>query len=259
MGLAKSCAVALAFIAGTMAQGKWYPEVLNDGQPAGVVLNVSGTEIYHSYPPSHSKNTTAILYITDIFGLPLLQNKLLADSIAKAGYLVVLPDLFKGDAIPVETPERGLNLTEWFLRHPTAEIDSIVESTIKYIRTELGAKKIGGVGYCLGGKYVPRFLAEGKGLDAGFIAHPSNLESSEIEAIVHPITIAAGELDAAFNSTGRHNAESILQRKNATYQLNLYSGAPHGFGVRVDLSVPRQKFAKESAFFQAVRWFDAWL
>ena len=116
----------------------------------------------------------------------------LADSIAKAGYLVVLPDLFKGDAIPVQTPEGGLNLTAWHLRHPTAEIDSIIESTIKYIQTDLGAKKIGGVGYCFGGKYVPRFLAEGKGLDAGFIAHPSGLETSEIQAIAHPITIAAG-------------------------------------------------------------------
>jgi dienelactone hydrolase len=103
-----------------------------------------------------------------------------------------LPDLFNGDAIPVQTPERGLNLTDWFLRHPTAEIDSIIESTIKYIQTELGVKRIGGVGYCLGGKYVPRFLAKGKGLNAGFVAHPSNLEPSEIQAIENPITMAAG-------------------------------------------------------------------
>jgi len=125
----------------------------------------------------------------------LIQGRL-ADSIAKAGYLVVLPDLFKGDAIPLQTPERGLNLTEWFSRHPTAEIDSIIESTIKYIRTELGSKKVGGVGYCLGGKYVPRFLAEGKGLDAGFIAHPSNLELLEIQAIAHPISMAAGGMSS---------------------------------------------------------------
>ncbi|KAF2270496.1 alpha/beta-hydrolase [Lojkania enalia] len=206
-----------------------------------------------------NNTANAVLYVTDIYGVPLLQNKLLADSIAKAGYLVIMPDLFKGDAIPVTTPEGGLNLTEWRARHPTAEIDSIIASTISYMRNELGATRIGGVGYCFGGKYVPRFLAEGKGLDVGFIAHPSSLETAEIQGIAGPITIAAGELDGAFNATGRHTAESILQTKNATYQLNLYSGAPHGFAVRPNLNVPRQKYAKESAFFQAVQWFDAWL
>ena len=67
------------------------------------------------------------------------------------------------------------------------------------------------------------------------------------------------ELDAAFNLTLRRNAEDILTSKNATYQTTLYSGAPHGFAVRVDLNIPRQKYAKESSFVQAVRWFDAWL
>jgi dienelactone hydrolase len=115
------------------------------------------------------------------------------------------------------------------------------------------------IGYCFGGKYVPRFLASGKGIDVGFIAHPSSLEASEIQGIAGPISIAAGELDAAFNVTLRRNAEDILTGKNATYETNLYSGAPHGFGVRVDLSVPRQKFAKDASFRQAVGWLSAWL
>ena len=67
------------------------------------------------------------------------------------------------------------------------------------------------------------------------------------------------ELDAAFNVTRRREAEDILTAKNATYQTTLYSGAPHGFAVRVDLGVARQKFAKEGSFRQAVGWFDAWL
>jgi dienelactone hydrolase len=67
------------------------------------------------------------------------------------------------------------------------------------------------------------------------------------------------ELDGAFNSTARRNAENILQEKNATYETTVYSGAPHGFGVRANLTVAREKYAKEAAFFQAVRWLDAWL
>ena len=67
------------------------------------------------------------------------------------------------------------------------------------------------------------------------------------------------ELDASFNATGRRTAEDILSAQNATFQMSLYSKAPHGFGVRVNMSIPEQKFAKEASFKQAVTWFDFWL
>lgn len=54
---------------------------------------------YVAYPPGKLTNSTsnAILYLTDIFGVTLLNSQLLADSLALAGYLVVEPDLFDGD------------------------------------------------------------------------------------------------------------------------------------------------------------------
>ncbi len=103
-----------------------------------------------------------------------------------------MPDLFNGDAVPMAMAEGPqLNLTEWRARHPTWQIDQIIEQTIVYMRS-LGINRIGAVGYCLGGKHVPRFMAPGKGIDLGFIAHPANLTSDEIQAISGPISIAAG-------------------------------------------------------------------
>jgi dienelactone hydrolase len=67
------------------------------------------------------------------------------------------------------------------------------------------------------------------------------------------------ELDGSNNSTQRAAAEAILQGENATYQTTLYSGAEHGFAVRTDLTDKQKRFAQDSAYFQAVRWFDAWL
>jgi len=83
-------------------------------------------------------------------------------------------------------------MTAWRTKHTTAMADAIVESTIKTMRSELGVKKIGAVGYCYGGKYVARFLAEGKGLDAGFTAHPSGVEVAEWAAITKPLSNAYG-------------------------------------------------------------------
>lgn len=39
-----------------------------------------------------------------------------------------------------------------------------------------------------------------------------------------------------------------------SYQMTLYSGVSHGFATRADLSDERQRWAKEEAVRQAVRW-----
>ena len=46
---------------------------------------------------------------------------------------------------------------------------------------------------------------------------------------------------------------------NVPYQLTLYSDVEHGFALKADLSKPRVKFACETAFLQAVNWFDGYL
>lgn len=252
--------LGLAGAASALANAQCGAVLKNDGEPVGEFKDINGTQIYHSYPPSGSSNTTAILYLTDIFGVPNPQAKLLADSLASAAYPVIMPDLFKGDAVPLDALEGpGLNLTEWLARHPQAEIDGIIEDTIAYIRTTLSIPKIAAVGYCFGGKYVPRHMtASSGGIDIGFIAHPSNLLPAEIEAISGPISIAAGELDASYNATHRDTAEGILMSNNVTFEASLYSGAPHGFGVKVDWAVREQRYAKTAAFEQALRWFGFW-
>jgi hypothetical protein len=67
------------------------------------------------------------------------------------------------------------------------------------------------------------------------------------------------ETDQSLPPSRRHEVEGLLAKKNATYQINLYSGASHGFAVRVDLNNERQVYAKEAAFAQATLWFDKWL
>jgi NADH:ubiquinone oxidoreductase subunit 5 (subunit L)/multisubunit Na+/H+ antiporter MnhA subunit len=47
-------------------------------------------------------------------------------------------------------------------------------------------------GTSFGGKFLVRFLASGKGLDAGFTAHPAGVEAAEWQAISAPLSIAFG-------------------------------------------------------------------
>jgi len=235
--------------------------VLTEGNSTGVFKDVGGVSTYFAYPPGKKEKTSdvAILYLTDIFGVQLVNNRL-ADSFALAGYLVVEPDLFNNDSIGVnQIGDPSFNITAWSARHPASGVDAIVNSTISYMRNELGVKKIGAVGYCFGGKYVARFLADGKGLDAGFTAHPSNVVASEWQGVAGPLSIAFGQLDGSNTPPQRAAAEAIFSANNATFQTSLYAGAEHGFAVRTNLTDPKKAFAQESAYFQAVRWFEAWI
>lgn len=65
--------------------------------------------------------------------------------------------------------------------------------------------------------------------------------------------------DFVFVTAKRRECEDILDRLEVPYQMNLFSDVEHGFTVRCDMSKPRQKFAKEQAFNQAVAWFDQYL
>lgn len=80
-------------------------------------------------------------------------SQLLADEFANSGFLTIIPDLFRGDAIKAEDMNAGkVDLMSWLKNHQTANVDPVCESAIKYLRQDLGVKKIGGVGYCFGGK-----------------------------------------------------------------------------------------------------------
>lgn len=146
-------------------------------------------DTYLAYPTTGSTEN-AIIVLTDIFGHKFINVRLIADSFAERGYFVAVPDLFNGDAAPLDRPA-GFNVMEWLNNgHTMKEVDPIIEKVITDLKNTYGVKRLGGVGYCFGGKYVTRFLKESK-IDAGFIAHPSHVSVDEVEAIERPLSIAA--------------------------------------------------------------------
>ncbi len=115
----------------------------------------------------------------------------IADQFAANGYYTIIPDVFKGNEIPFPMPA-DFDFPQWKATKMPREgdVDPVFAATIKYLRGELGVKRLGGVGYCFGGKYVCRWLKPG-GLDAGYTAHPSFVETKELKGIQGPLSIAA--------------------------------------------------------------------
>ena len=100
-----------------------------------------------------------------------------------------MPDLFNGDPVPWNKPD-DFDLMGWLGGHGTQQVDPIIEAVIKEMRGSLGCKRIGAAGYCFGGKYVCRFLKDGK-IDVGYTAHPSFVDADELKGIQGPLAISA--------------------------------------------------------------------
>ncbi|RDW75496.1 hypothetical protein BP6252_06638 [Coleophoma cylindrospora] len=208
---------------------------------------------------------TAILCLPDGFGLSN-NAKLLADRFAALGYLALLPDLFEGDPFPDPRPA-DFNLQAWLNTggpsgkgHLPDTVDPIIEAAIRWLKEEKKISKIGGTGYCFGGKYVVRYLRNSF-IDVGFVAHPTNATSAELSAIDGPLSIAAAELDPVFTQEKRVESENILREntKSLPWHISLYSGVAHGFAVRANRAVEKERWAMDQAHEQAVAWMKEYL
>lgn len=85
----------------------------------------------------------------------------MADAFAVNGYLCVLPDLFNGDQVSIaDYDAKAIDIGAWISRHTVEDVASIVEATIKYLRTNLDVQNVAAAGYCFGGKVILTFISE---------------------------------------------------------------------------------------------------
>ncbi|EPS29102.1 hypothetical protein PDE_04051 [Penicillium oxalicum 114-2] len=233
--------------------------VKHEGEAKGSLEQFGGVETYLIYP-SDKSTTRAVLLLTDVIGHRFINAQLIADQLAANGYLVVMPDLFHGDPIPLNRPA-DFDLMAWLKGPPghlPPRVEPVVKAVLAEMKTKLGCEKIGAVGYCFGGKYAIRLLNDAQ-VDAAYVAHPSFVDEDELAAIQRPLSIAAAETDSIFPVEKRHESERILAQTGQVYQINLFSGVEHGFAVRGDISKPVIRFAKEAAFMQMVAWFNQYV
>lgn len=236
---------------------------------------------------------------SDIFGLPLPNNKIIADAYAESGeWLVYLPDFFEGDPvslkvadilIPVDAAKQSTlakytgmltsapSFLMWLTRHKEAPTNKVCMDFLRALRRATPQnQKIGMVGFCWGGRYAIRAGLESNMIemdgrkvplvDAAVAFHPSNLAlPGDVETPVVPISIGWGLKDEGVKFEQKGQVEDIhakakeAGKKMPEMEHKVYEPGRHGFAVRGNPDDPQEKKCLEDSMKQGLEWLQRWL
>ncbi|THC94142.1 hypothetical protein EYZ11_006391 [Aspergillus tanneri] len=126
-----------------------YQGFKHNGEPRGSISTVEDIEVYTSYPPDLSTEYGVLMAesLTDIIGHRLVNAQVIADQFADHGYFVMMPDLFYGDAVPLNKPGefdmgkwRSGNYHPQGKKHLPETVDPIVEICLSEMLTKYNCK-----------------------------------------------------------------------------------------------------------------------
>ncbi|KAJ7066815.1 dienelactone hydrolase endo-1,3,1,4-beta-D-glucanase [Mycena belliarum] len=237
--------------------------VTHDGTPEGKIETIGDVECYVGTPTVDFPKDKVLLMLTDVFGLPLVNNQLLVDDFAKNGFKTILPDYLHGDPIPADAMiGTNFDIGKWFATHGTADTRPLLDKVIAALKAD-GVTTFGAVGYCFGARYVFDLAFDGV-ISAAATAHPSLLQvPADFEKYVAtakaPLLINSCTFDSQFPLEVHAQADKIFEGFAPGYKREYFEGCTHGFAVRGDLSDPKVKAAKEGAFTGTVEWLIKYL
>ncbi|EIW59808.1 alpha/beta-hydrolase [Trametes versicolor FP-101664 SS1] len=234
--------------------------VRHEGTPAGQTTQYGGVETYIATPTTEYPKDKAVLFLTDVFGLKLQNNLLLADDYALNGFKVYVPDLFEGDALPEDALNSGtFDIMSWIGKHSPDRVVGIIRGVLAALKAD-GITKIGAIGFCYGAR--PAFdLAFNGEVDVVGVSHPSLLKiPDDLEKYLTtskaPLLINSCTVDSQFPIEAQAKADEILGGGKFApgYERTYWDGCTHGFAVRGDISDPKVKAGKEGAFKATVEF-----
>jgi carboxymethylenebutenolidase len=184
-----------------------------------------------------------ILIVQPVHGLtPHME--IVADRLAAQGYVAFAPALYSPlgtitfDASGPPPPEARE------LQRQTSDPDVVkyLQAAVTYMQNldAVGDAKIGGVGFCAGGRWGLLFAAEEPRLDA-FVAFYPTVADVEPQPhrpvlvwdVIHKVGCATcvlfGEQDHVANEEFRERLRALLVEHEVDYEWHLYAGAGHGF------------------------------
>ena len=178
----------------------------------------------------------AVLVIQEVFGINEgIRRK--CDAWAQAGYLAAAPDLFwrfkPGIQLDPDIPEQMQEALGYFGQYDPDDGVKDIEATIRWLRREGGAAKVGCVGFCLGGK-LAYMAATRTDVNASVAYYPVGIDRmiGESHAIAHPLLIHIASADGFVSPEAQQRMHEGLDA-HAKVTIFDYPGLDHGFAAEM--------------------------
>lgn len=213
-----TAAILAALFAGAAHAGENVTYEANGGQ-------------YEGYFAEASDSKGLVLIIHDWDGLTDYERKR-ADMLAELGYDAFAADLYGQGNRPADTSAKKAETEK--LYENREKMRSLMLAGLAEGR-RLGEDDAVVMGYCFGGAAVLELARSGQGENIhGYATFHGGLETPEgqsYSADTAPILVAHGGADSSVTMDDVASLATELEEANATYEIEVYSGAPHAFTV----------------------------
>jgi carboxymethylenebutenolidase len=194
---------------------------------------------------------SAVLVIHEWWGLND-HIRTMARRLADAGYLALAVDLYEGEVAEDRDTARKLVTRA---REQTERGEENLSQALAYLRAELGAEKVGVIGWCFGGGWsLATALNEPDGIDATVIYYGRLVtDEAELAVLDSPILGIFGALDEGIPVATVREFEAALDSLGKEASIHVYEGANHAFanptGTRYQAEAAADAWARTLAFF----------
>ncbi|KAI6103118.1 alpha/beta-hydrolase [Pisolithus croceorrhizus] len=213
------------------------------GSPQGKTQNLGSESCYVGTPTGKYDHKKALILLTDIFGLTLMNNPLSLQ-------------LKYSEALQ----NRNFDAPNWIKKYEPEVTRGFINDVVAL--KGQGVTSFAVTGYCFGGRYAID-LAIDQVVDVVIASHPSQVKTPETfedfaRSAEAPLLLEMGDQDREVDVKKQGEIDDILgDGKYAPgYKRECWPGCGHGFAVRADILDPQQFEGKEGSFKSSVAWLE---
>jgi carboxymethylenebutenolidase len=152
----------------------------------------------------------------------------IADRLAGEGFVALAPDLYYGQT--AEEPDEARKLA-MALEYPDAL--RVIQTAVDHLiaRTDVAPKRVGLVGFCMGGGLAWHGAAQLAGIGASVPCYGGGPEMSAEAAarITAPVLAIYGEADRGVSPEVARQRAALMDAAGVTNEMVIYPGAQHAF------------------------------
>ena len=155
-----------------------------------------------------------------------------ADALAQDGYIVVAPDVFRG------------NTTSWIpsaiwqvVSTPTDQVDGDLDAVMRWIQTQpdADAQRVAIMGFCFGGGTSIRYGVNTADIKATVVFYGSVIQDPALlKNLNGPVLGIFGGADTMIPISEVQGFEAGLKEAGIPHEISIYEGEPHAFVTSVE-------------------------